>query len=120
MITSKQYDELTELLAKYRDAVSYVHTAAPEDRLDAAYDFAEADKAIEAYVLELVDFDKVQTAADDGWIEWEGRGECPVGNNAVIDIKFRDGSVRLKGDAHWLWWHAGNGYDIVAYRIVHN
>lgn len=120
MITSKQYDDLTDLLGKYRDAVSHLHTAAPEDRLDAAYDFAEADKAIEAYVLELVDFDKAQPAADDGWIEWPGSNKPPVGEDAVIDIKFRDGSVRLKDDANWVWRHCNSEADIIAYRIVRN
>ena len=126
MITSKQYDELTELLGKYRDAVGYVHTAEPEDRIDAAYDFAEADKAIEAYVLALVDFDgiaKERAAEDDGWIEWRG-GECPIPDRTPVEVKFRNGKTNPNHNAEaWGWQSCPElpmDHDIVAYRIVRN
>lgn len=121
MITSKQYDELTGLLEKYRAAIDYVHTAVPEAKLDAAYDFAEADKAIEAFILSLVDFDGIakQTAADaDGWIEWGG-GECPVKGATLVDIKFRNGDInRGYKPQHLDWRLDGDIGDIIAYRIV--
>ena len=51
----------------------------------------------------------------DGWIEWNG-GECPVEDNAVIDIRFRDGNEERGVDADWDWEHSGGG-DIIAYRL---
>lgn len=120
MITSKQYDELTDLLEKYRAAIDYVHTASPQYKLDAAYGFADADKAIESYILELVDFDGIakQAAADtDGWVEWGG--ECPVSKGDRFELKFRDGTCSLPEiDGRWSWPHFNSPDDIVAYRIV--
>ena len=52
---------------------------------------------------------------DDGWIEWKG-GECPVEDDAVIDIRFRDGNEERGVDADWDWEHSGGG-DIIAYRL---
>lgn len=60
------------------------------------------------------------------WIEWSG-GECPLAADALVQVKFRDGSfsVEQRGmtagylDRHNYW--IGNGEardDIVAYRVV--
>lgn len=121
MITSKQYDELTGLLEKYRAAIDYVHTASPQSKLAAAYDFADADKAIESYILELVDFDGIakQTAADaDGWIELGG-GTRPVQSTTLIEIKFRNGGIHASpAKHHYEWRHFDRWCDIIAYRIV--
>ena len=51
----------------------------------------------------------------DGWIEWKG-GECPVEDDAVIDIRFRDGNEERGVHADWDWEHSGGG-DIIAYRL---
>lgn len=63
------------------------------------------------------------------WIQWDG-GACPVPDETLVDVKYRDGRVRLAmlanvhrndcfldaGPAFWL----GDGYqnDIVAYRLT--
>lgn len=52
------------------------------------------------------------------WIEWRG-GECPA-PNAIVELKFRDGSGSrgdLTGDA-WDWSHEGLPHDIIAYRML--
>lgn len=51
----------------------------------------------------------------DGWIEWDG-GECPVEDDAIIDIRFRDGHEERGAGAGWDWEHSG-GWDIIAYRL---
>lgn len=51
----------------------------------------------------------------DGWIEWGG-GECPVEDDAIIDIRFRYGHEERGVDADWDWEHSGGG-DIIAYRL---
>ena len=51
----------------------------------------------------------------DGWIGWSG-GECPVEDDAIIDIRFRDGHEERGVDADWDWEHSGGG-DIIAYRL---
>lgn len=59
------------------------------------------------------------------WIDWAG-GECPVPPETIVEVKFRDGdetgpyNARLWGVHGKLsnWDHAGEDYDIIAYRIV--
>jgi len=59
-----------------------------------------------------------QEKGNDGWIEWGGGNECPVPKSCWVEAKLRNG----KKDAGWGWiaeWrHTGNGYDIIAYRII--
>lgn len=59
-----------------------------------------------------------QQPADDGWIEWDG-GECPVGPNAVVEVKLRSGSGYQGWQAKTFDWpHLGMPLDIIAYRVV--
>lgn len=37
-----------------------------------------------------------------GWIEWKG-GECPVGDDSLVDVRFPDGSEYFNTDADWDW-----------------
>lgn len=67
--------------------------------------------------------EKVVGRDADGWIEWKG-GECPVSNETIVDVRFRDGErgARVAADA-WRWEHYGEGReyadgDIIAYRVV--
>ena len=61
-----------------------------------------------------------QEKGNDGWIEWGGGNECPVPKSCWVEAKLRNG----KKDAGWGWiaeWrHTGNGYDIIAYRVIEN
>lgn len=55
---------------------------------------------------------------NNDWIEWIG-GECPVSEETIVDIKYRDGDIDLI--CHPLdcgWSHEYGAADIVAYRIV--
>jgi hypothetical protein len=62
----------------------------------------------------------------DGWIEWHG-GECPVADDALINVKFRDGGeprTPLTSPQGLTWQHAPHSgiltplADIIAYRVV--
>lgn len=85
-------------------------------------ELAEALRSIEGLPLgtQLV----VRLAADrlspDGWIEWNG-GDCPVPPNTEILVKYRSGMISctnaLTAGATF-WGSSGNGWDIVAYRVV--
>lgn len=52
------------------------------------------------------------------WIEWSG-GECPVPDDTIIDVQFRN-EVKCKGfsASRWAWEHIDEPSDIVAYRVV--
>lgn len=55
------------------------------------------------------------------WIEWNG-GECPVGSNALVDARFKNGKESVsnrkgKPASEWKWQHIDDDYDIIAYRI---
>lgn len=52
------------------------------------------------------------------WIEWKG-GECPVGEDVLVEVRWDDGITTgpLNAGA-WRWRHIGNESDIVAYRLV--
>lgn len=50
----------------------------------------------------------------DGWIEWEG-GECPVGDDSLVDVRFPDGSEYFNTDADWDWSNT-SGTPISHYR----
>lgn len=54
----------------------------------------------------------------DGWIEWDG-GECPVGVDVAVCVKFRNGVCNTTGtSASDLYWkHDKCISDIIAYRL---
>lgn len=57
-------------------------------------------------------------ADSDGWIEWHG-GECPVGNDVLVDYRIRDGDGKVythSKPGHLRWDHKDWPGDIVAYR----
>lgn len=63
------------------------------------------------------DVDVLQADAD-GWIKWEG-GDCPVADEARVEIKYMDG--KIENFAHgcsYRWDIAGHHYDIIAYRPI--
>lgn len=54
----------------------------------------------------------------DGWIKWSG-GECPVGKNVRVEVRFRDNATAGATESdHWVWQHDGSSGDIVEYRVV--
>lgn len=60
---------------------------------------------------------------DDGWIDWSG-GICPVDEDAMVDVLFRDGSIDKNLSAGgWHWGVSPDltyGRDIIAYRVIEN
>lgn len=58
----------------------------------------------------------------DGWIDWPG-GECPVDRDALVEVKYRNGTVKPPEPARFYIWTNGYGScrttdaDIIAYRL---
>lgn len=56
----------------------------------------------------------------DGWI-YHGGGSLPVGEDVLVDVKFRCGETYERCDAGaWIWRHFApgeNSHDIIAYHI---
>lgn len=118
MITSKQYDELCVMIANYRDAVDALHTAAADDKLWAAGQFAAADRELSDYVKGLAE--PVKEAADsDGWIDWNGGYDAPVGDGVAVEVMFRGGHTLVERHPEDLnWGPLASRNAIVAYRVV--
>lgn len=58
------------------------------------------------------------TIADDGWIKWEG-GECPVNDEAQVEVRLRGQAETEVWMADKLYWGQGDHEDdIIAYRII--
>lgn len=59
-------------------------------------------------------------SADDGagvWAVWYG-GECPVDEEAQVEVMLRNGD-KLQVQVKYLRWnHIGNGADITRYRLI--
>lgn len=55
----------------------------------------------------------------DGWITWNGDGhDCPIPENLKIEARFANGDINNGEAGQYRWCHVGNGYDLIAYRIV--
>ncbi len=145
MITSAQADKICSLLVDYREAIVELTTAAPEDRMAAAYNFADIDRTVHGLLHSWVGTSAPESGSDvriewveasasdggsDGWIEWGG-GECPVETGTLVDVRYRGGkgcgSVPANVDSEgWrdadseYWRNDGFENDIVAYRVVRN
>lgn len=58
-----------------------------------------------------------ELAPEPDWIEWDG-GECPVPEDACVDVRFRGGDTDERSRAGMWSWNTGcNNYDIIAYRL---
>ena len=56
---------------------------------------------------------------EKSWVEHDGAAACPVPDDTVVDIKFRNGEVESNTKALWWSWRTNGGpYEIVAYRVV--
>ena len=55
---------------------------------------------------------------DDGWIPHDG-GPCPVGDEQLVDVRFRSGSISTEpvSAGYYVWEHQDFSSDIIAYRI---
>lgn len=83
-----------------------------------------ADKACAAYQAASEAIARAEAAlsapqADaDGWIPWAG-GECPVGVEAIIDMRLRNGMEFFRQIAGMCDWDDDDSSaDIIAYRVV--
>ena len=57
------------------------------------------------------------TKQEPAWILWHG-GKCPLPENTKCEISSYDGKKAIREAGKWDWDHTGDGYDIVAYRII--
>lgn len=56
---------------------------------------------------------------EKSWVENDGAAACPVPDDTVVDIKFRNGEVESNTKAlWWSWGTSGGPYEIVEYRVV--
>lgn len=60
---------------------------------------------------------RLSTNYESDWIEWCG-GECPVREDATVEVKLRSGKSNNRHAHAFSWWHDGEASDIIAYRIV--
>lgn len=117
MIDQRQLDKICELLVNYRKAIVDVTTAAPEERLEAAYEFSSIDQMIHELLGSWVS-DESPVTDSDGWIEWGG-GACPVPEGTKTEVRFKgQPNVVNSYPEDWCWLKMDNGGCIVAYRIV--
>lgn len=84
---------------------------------------ATATGDVEAYKLireqEQSGCRKEDVQAEKSWVEHNGAAACPVPDDTVVDIKFRNGEVESNTKAlWWSWGTSGGPYEIVAYRVV--
>lgn len=49
------------------------------------------------------------------WIKWND-GECPVEEDALVDVEFRNGLRDVRQAFGLRWNHNGSDGDIIAYR----
>lgn len=112
MISQYDLQKLTDLILENRDALNSLHTATTEQKMQAAYEFANTDRELFTFVELLAARDEQTTAAEtDGWIEWRG-GECPLVCDAPVEVKTRSGIYAgWAGDFYW-------SDNVVAYRVV--
>lgn len=61
----------------------------------------------------------IQPTVDDGWITWPG-GECPVGYDVKVDMKWSDGDLKKNTPAGmWRWErYIASAANIIAYRLA--
>lgn len=55
MINTREFDKLCDLAGDLVKATSAVHTAAPEDRIEAAYNFVRSDEALYEFLLSITE-----------------------------------------------------------------
>lgn len=88
-----------------------------------ASDYATAIITREQYEAALAASKEPLTGTGvDGWIDWPG-GECPVDRDALVEVKYRNGTVKPAEQARFYIWTNGYGScsttdaDIIAYRL---
>lgn len=50
-------------------------------------------------------------------IKWDG-GDCPVGDNVVVSVRYRNGDIKENIARVYGWAHGGNGTDIIEYTVI--
>lgn len=67
-------------------------------------------------------YEAALAAKNDGWIDWAG-GECPVDGETLVEVKYRNGTIKNPEPAKFYIWTNGYGScsttdaDIIAYRL---
>ena len=126
---AERAEKLAEALKEFPDCIF------DDDRGNARIRIGAFHAALEGSRAALASYRAAQEAAPvqggeadpDGWIPWEG-GECPVDQDAEVDVEFRNGErIMIRRAYIWsgdsvasvsnLWKHEGDpDYHIVAYR----
>lgn len=72
-----------------------------------------------AYAALKAEAKAVPVADAARWIEWNG-GSCPVDQDAMVEIKRRDGGTYAAHGQYFRWDHDSmhRYFDIIAYRVV--
>lgn len=113
MITNKQLDRICDLLVDYRKAIVELTTAAPEDRMAAAYEFAAIDQMVHEMLASWVE--PTATAANT-WLAWPGKsgqlGQSPLFCDTKVEVSTATGIYA--GRAGYFYWSD----NIIAYRVV--
>ena len=60
---------------------------------------------------------RLAPAEQQPWILWQG-GECPVPNDIIVEVEFRNGGSCVDEPNCFRWGKTGTSGDIIAYRIA--
>lgn len=84
--------------------------------------FADRSSDYATAIITREQYEAALAAKNDGWIDWGG-GECPVDRDALVEVKYRNGTVKPAEPARFYIWTNGYGScsttdaDIIAYRL---
>ena len=63
-----------------------------------------------------------EAAANDGWIDWDGKGPMPVRGSQMVEFEMRSGTRRRDeaGGLIWAWLSSDSkaSGDIIKYRVI--
>lgn len=112
-------DKCREQFEEWLTSLPGFEAADIEKREDGKYNYVETEwcwKSWQASRDALPILEK-QEPGEDEWIQWGG-GECPVGRDTQVDVKFSGawGGIRRAGCLFWS--HDCGDSDIIAYRII--
>lgn len=117
MITNKQLDRICDLLVDYRKAIVELTTAAPEERMAAAYEFAAIDQMVHEMLASWVEQEDTKTE-DDGWVEWGGGEDIGHDGNVRVQVRYSNGREYQDRAKRFFWGRNGKDAYIEAYRVV--
>jgi hypothetical protein len=79
---------------------------------DSEFNHKDPSRRIYAYKLA-----KPAISIPEGFTKWDGRDECPVAPDAMVEVILKDGEMHKRFARNWNW-EAGLKYAIIAYRVI--